>query len=201
MSNTLNIETANFGNNAHYMFLYDPAVYLNFNDGQGDVGLGYLEVEKKWKQTVEYAIFKTGIPKTEVRRDMIDQEFTIEATLKQLQPETIALLSQRTYNSTDATWNRVIMGTDVPTPVTPACILVGQNVNGQELRLYIRKLQITAEDLEIVLGGDDYASVPFKGTAQKDSNPLTTNPTWPYDPSYANEDNIAFWAWPKSVST
>lgn len=200
-TNNLNIETTQFGNNDDFMFLYDPALYVNFHDGEGDLGLGYLEVEKTWRQTQEYAIFKTGIPKTEIRRDIIDQTFEIEAMLKQLQPETIALVSQRRYDNTDQNWNRVIMGSDVPSPVFPSCILIGQNVDGNELRLYIRKLQITSEDLEIILGGDDYASVPFKGTAQKDDAPLTTNPTWPYNPAYANQDNIAFWAWPQTPAS
>lgn len=196
-TNNLNIETTQFGNNDDYMFLYDPALYVDFHDGEGLLGLGYLEVEKTLRQTQEYAVFKTGIPKTEIRRDILDQSFELEAMLKQLQPETIALVAQRRYDNTDQTWNRVIMGSQVPSPVFPSCVLIGQTVNGSELRFYIRRFQITAEDLEVVLGGDDYASVPFKGIAQKDDAPLTTNPDWPYNPAYANQDNIAFWAWPQ----
>lgn len=200
-TNNLNIETGQFGNDDDYMFLYDPALYLNFHDGEGLLGLGYLEVEKTWRQTQEYAVFKTGIPKTEIRRDILEQTFELEAQLKQLQPETIALVSQRRYDNTDMTWNRVIIGDKVPSPIFPSCVLIGQNVSGSELRLYIRRFQLTAEDLEIVLGGDDYASVPFKGSAQKDDTPLTTNPDWPYNAAYANQDNIAFFAWPQTVAS
>jgi hypothetical protein len=198
MANSLNITTANFGADDNYMFLHDPAFYVDFHDGNGLLSLGYLEAEKTWRQTMEYAKFETGIPKSEIRRDVIRQTFEIEGKIKQLQPETIALLTQRKFDSTDEVWNRVIMGTEVPSPLFPSCVLVGKNVNGKELRLYIRRLQITAEDFEVVLGGDDYASVPFKGIAQKDTAPLTTNSTWPYNASEANNDNIAFWAWPKT---
>ena len=194
---SLNIDSTKFGNDSNYFFLHDPAMYLNFHDGEGDVGLGYLSAEKTIRQTQEYAIFKTGIPKSEIRRDIIDQEFVLEGMIKQLQPETLALVMQRRYDDSDSTWRRVIVGTEVPAAIFPSCTLVGKTVDANELRLYIRKLQITAEDLEIILGGDDYASIPFRGTAQKDETPLTTNPTWPYNANYADQDNIAFWAWPK----
>ena len=196
MANNLNITTTNFGNNTNYMFLHDPALYLDFHDSAGLVGLGYLEAEKIWRQKVTYATFKTGIPKTEIARDIIDQEFTIEAKLKQLQPETIALLSQRRFDDSDASWDRVIIGHEAPAAVYPSCILIGKTRNARELRLYIRRLQITAEDFELILGGDNYATVAFKGTAQKDETPLTTNPDWPYNASYAEQDSVAFFAWP-----
>jgi len=198
MANSLNIDTTKFGNDDNYMFLSDPALFVDFHDGNGLVGLGYLEAEKTWKQTAEYAIFKTGIPKTEVRRDLINQEFSIEAMLKQIQPETIALVSQRRYDDTDVDWKRVIIGTDVPAAVFPSCVLIGKTVDDKELRLYIRRLQITSEDMEMVLGGDEHAGVAFKGTAQKDPDPIVTNADWPFNVNYADQDNIAFWAWPKA---
>jgi|GEM_PF-2199748 len=194
----LNIDVANFGDDDNYMFLYDPGVFLDFHDGSGFLGLGYMEAEKTLRMIMEYAMFKTGIPKTEIRRDMLDQEISIEGIVKQLQPETIAFISQRRYDATDPTWRRVHYGTQVPVPVFPSCVLVGQTVDGNEIRFYIRRLQIATEDLEIVLGGDEYASVPFKGLAQKDATPLVTNPTWPHNEAYADQDNIAFFAWPKT---
>lgn len=201
MSNSLNITTPNFGNDSDKFFLHDPALYLNFHDGNGNLGMGYLEAEKTWRQTQEYAIFKTGIPKSEIRRDIIDQEFMIEGMLKQFQKETLALVMQRRVDEDDGDWDRVIIGSELPAALFPSAVLVGKTVDDVELRLFIRRLQITAEDLEIVLGGDEYSSIPFKGTAQKDETPLTTNPDWPYNASYANQDNIAFWAWPKSGSS
>lgn len=201
MANSLNIDTTKFGYNDEYMFLHDPALYLDFHDGTGTHPLGYLDAQKTWRQTMEYAIFKTGIPETEVRRDLISQEFTLEGTLKQLQPETLALVMQRRYDDSDTQWQRVIIGTEVPAAIFPSAILIGKNVNGNELRLYIRRLQIVSEDIEILLGGNEYAGVKFKGIAQKDATPNVTNPTWPYNPAYADQDNIAFWAWPKASTS
>ena len=201
MSNNLNIDVLRFGKDDDFFHLYDPAVYLDFHDGNGELSLGYLEAEKTWRQTVEYASFKTGIPKSEVRRDVIDQTFEIEGMIKQLQPETIALISQRRVDTSDGTWDRVIFGEHVPSPIFPSCILVTQTVDGLEVRLYIRRLQITSEDLEVILGGDDYSSIPFKGTAQVDSEPDVTNPAWPYNAAYSTQDNIAFWAWTKGASS
>lgn len=201
MSNALNITTTNFGNDSEKFFLDSPALYIDLHDGNGLMGLGYLQSELSFKQTVEYAMFKTGIPKTEVRRDVINQEFTLEGVLMQIQPETMALVMQRRFDDDDATYDRVIMGSAVPTPLYPSVVLIGTATNGDELRLYIRRLQITSEDLEIKLGGDDYSSLPFKGTAQVDDDPLTTNPTWAYNTTYGTQDNIAFWAWPKSFSS
>lgn len=201
MSNALNITTTNFGNDSEKFFLDSPALYIDLHDGNGLMGLGYLQSELSFKQTVEYAMFKTGIPKTEVRRDVINQEFTLEGVLMQIQPETMALVMQRRFDDDDATYDRVIMGSTVPTPLYPSVVLIGTATNGDELRLYIRRLQITSEDLEIKLGGDDYSSLPFKGTAQVDDDPTTTNPTWAYNTTYGTQDNIAFWAWPKSFSS
>lgn len=58
MANSLNIDTTKFAFNDEYMFLHDPALYLDFHDGTGTHPLGYLEAEKTWRQTMEYAILK-----------------------------------------------------------------------------------------------------------------------------------------------
>ena len=105
MANNLNIDTSKFGNDDNYFFLHDPVLYLDFHDGNGEKGLGYLDAEKTLRQAQEYAKFQTGIPKQEIRRDIISQELTFEGTLKQLQPETLALIMQRRYSSTDLTGN------------------------------------------------------------------------------------------------
>jgi len=194
MSNSLNINPNNFKFADEYMFLFDPALYIDLHDGTGVHPLGYLEAQKTWRQSMEYAVFKTGIPETEVRRDLISQEFTLEGTLKQIQPETLALIMQRRIDTSNADWVRVIIGTEIPPAIFPSAILIGKNVGGRELRLYIRRLQIVAEDIEILLGGNEYASVKFKGIAQRDPAPLTTNPSWPYNANLATQDNIAFWA-------
>lgn len=200
MSNTLGIDVTNFGNNDTYMFLYDPALYLDIENDGTLRGLGYMEAEKVFEITQEFVIFETGIPRTEVRRDLIRQEFVLSGMLKQVQKETIALLMQRSVDTTDSTWDRVIMGTELPVEVTPAAVLIGENRDGNEVRLYIRKLRIATETLTINFGAEEYLSLDFRGIALKDDTPLTTNPTWPYNPSKANEDNIAFWAFPKFSS-
>jgi len=201
MSNGLNITTTNFGNDSEKFFLYSPALYVDLHDGNGLLGLGYLQSELSFKATVAYASFKTGIPKTEVRRDIIEQTFMLSGVLMQIQPETMALVTQRRFDDSDEEFDRVIMGSVAPSPIYPSVVLIGQMVSGEELRLYIRRLQITQEDLEIKLGGDDYSNLPFSGTAQVDDAPLTTNADWPYNATYGTQDNIAFWAWPKSFSS
>ncbi len=201
MANNLNITTGNLGNDSEKFFLYSPAVYVDLHDGSGSLGLGYLESEISFKGKQTYATFKTGIPKTEVRRDMIEQEFTLEGTVMQVQPETLALIMQRRYDDEDEVYDRVIIGSQLPAMVYPSVILIGQAVSGDEVRLYIRRLMMTVEDLDIKLGGDDYSRIPFKGTAVVDDDPLTTNPTWPYNSTYGTQDNIAFWAFPKSFSS
>jgi len=203
MSNNLNINTSNLGFAAsgNNMMLKQAVVYLDFHDGNGQLALGYIEKEISIKATTQYVSFKTGIPETEVRRDMISQEFTVEAKLKQFQKEVIALALQRYLDESDETYDRVIIGSSVPSPVFPSCVIKCWDVSGVSKDLYIRKLQITAEDVEIMLGGGDYAGIPFKGTALVDSAPLTTNPTWPYNPAMATQDNIAFWQFPKDSSS
>ncbi len=201
MSNTLNINPANFGKSTDKFFLYSPALYLDLHDGGGLNGLGYLESELSFKSKTTWATFKEGIPKSEVARDMIEQEFRLEGIVKQIQAEVLALILQRRYDDTDSTYNRVTIGSVTPVPLYPSVVLIGQTKDGVELRLYIRRLQILAEDLDIKLGGDNYSQLPFSGLAQVDSAPLTTNSTWAYNPSYGTQDNIAFWAWPKSSSS
>ena len=201
MSNNLNIDVENLVNNSKYMFLYDPIMYIDIEPPSTLRVLGYMEKEKSIIFENEYATFETGIPASEVRRDIIRQTLRVEGMLKQFQKETLALVMQRRIDSDDALVDRVIVGTQVPAAIFPSAVLIGQNVDGDELRLYIRRLQITAETLEIAVGADDYSSIPFVGTAQKDETPLVTQPDWEYNATYAKEDNIAFWQFPKTSST
>jgi hypothetical protein len=122
--------------------------------------------------------------------------------IRQIQPEVIALLAQRYCTSTGSEtydgkqWTRVCIGSEVPEPIYVSCVLIGKNVNKKELRLFIRKLMITSEDFEVLLGGDKYGSIKFKGIALKDDDPETHNSEWPYDDSVSDcYDDIAFFAW------
>ena len=191
MSNGLNITTTNFGNDSEKFFLYSPALYVDRHGTDCWAWGIYRRVELKACR----CMFKRD-SQTEVKLNRRSV-----SVLMQIQPETMALVTQRRFDDSDEEFDRVIMGSVAPSPIYPSVVLIGQMVSGEELRLYIRRLQITQEDLEIKLGGDDYSNLPFSGTAQVDDAPLTTNPDWPYNSTYGTQDNIAFWAWPKSFSS
>ena len=179
---TLNITPAAFGKNRSKFLLHDPAIYLMLH-GATDKNfypIGYLEMEKEWMQKLEYAIFKNGIPGQLVRKDVVDQEFTLEGKLKQIQAETIALLSQRYLDSSGAGKKRVVMGSEVPPPVFVAADLVTQTVDGREVRIRIRYGQITAEEFTMALGAKEHAAIPFKIEALVDEDPVGHNPSWDY---------------------
>jgi hypothetical protein len=196
--NNLNIEINNFGNDNDYYFLDDPFMYLKFSP-TGDLKLlGRMQAEKSLKVVQEFAMHKTGIPKTEQVRTLIDQEITLEGTVMQWQPEIVALISQRRFDDSDLTYRRVIFGASVPSIVTPSCVLAGETVSGKTLSIYIRKLRIATEEIDFLMGGDEHSGMAFKGVALVDEAPLTTNPTWPYNSNYATQDNIMFFAWLKS---
>jgi len=203
MSNNLNINTANIGYAAsgNNMMLKQAVLYLDFHDGNGLLPVGYTDSEVTTKMSQQFAEFKTDIPKTLVRRDIIDQDLTVEIRLKQFQKELVALALQRRVDESDTNYDRVIIGTSVPAPVFPSAVLKGRDVSDRSVDLYIRKFQVSTEDWEVVLGGDDYAGYMLSGRAVKDDAPLTTNPTWPYNPALASQDNIAFWAFPKDTSS
>ncbi len=180
--NDLNITAANFGKNDNKQFLHDPAAYVKILGDATDINfhcLGYMEMEKTWSQKLEYAVSKTGIPSQTIRKDVVSQEFTLEGNLKQIQPETVALLAQRKVVEGTG-FKRVVMGTKVPPIIHLAVALVTQTVDGKEVRLCIRNAQVTAEDLSIALGATEYASLPFKIEALRDEDPLGNNPDWEY---------------------
>ena len=181
MENSLNIAPENFGFDREKMYLDDPAVYIKLLGGGDDIfrPLGYMEMEKNWAQALEYAEFKNGIPSQTIRKDVISQSFTLDGNLKQLQPETVALLSNRKIVEGDGC-KRVIMGTKLPSVLFCSIELVTQTLDGKEVRLRIRYAQITAEDFSIAMGGTEHASFPFKIEALKDDDPILHNPDWDY---------------------
>jgi hypothetical protein len=113
----------------------------------------------------------------------------------QWQPEVMALISQRRFDDSDLIYRRVIFGSRVPSVVTPSCVLVGETVSGKTLQIYIRKLRIATEEIDFAMGGDEHSGMAFKGVAMVDDTPLVTNPSWPYNASYATQDNVMFFAW------
>jgi len=179
---SLNITPSNFGKNKSKFLMHDPALYLKIH-GLTDTNfypIGYLEMEKEWAQKLEYAVFKTGVPGQLVRKDVVDQEFSLEGKLKQIQPETIALLSQRYLDSSGTGKKRVVMGSDIPPALFVAADLVTQTVDGKEVRLRVRYGQITAEEFALALGAKEHASIPFKIEALIDEDPFGNNPDWDY---------------------
>jgi hypothetical protein len=182
MANDLNITPANFTLNRNKMFLHDPAVYIKFLDDTVDTSfhaLGYMEMEKTWAQKLEYAVFKAGIPGQTIRKDAVNQEFTLDGQLKQISPDTLALLSNRMIQSHTG-YKRVVIGSKIPATMFVSIELVTQTVDGKEVRLRIRYAQITSEDFSLALGGNEHAKIPFKIEALKDDDPLLHNPTWDY---------------------
>jgi len=191
MGNNLNITPANFGLDDDKAFLHDPAVYIKVLDDDADDdfhALGYLKLDKNWSQNMEYAELTANIPEETIRKDAVKQTFMLEGALKQIQPETIALLSQRYIDDSGSGYTRVIMGSKLPSPVFVSVELITQTVDGKALKLRIRKGQITAEDFQMILGAKEHAEVPFKIQALKDTDPYGNNPDWDY---YGNKSITA----------
>ncbi len=183
MANDLNITPANFGEDSGKLFLHDPVVYLKFIDDTTDNNwhaLGILKVEKAWSQKVEYATLQTGIPRQTIRKDVVSQEFSLEGAVRQLQPETVALLSQRKVIEETGS-KRVAMGSGAPPAVFCAVELLTKTVDGKVVKLRIRRAQITAEDFSVEMGGSEHAEIPFKLEALKDPDPSDNNSEWDYD--------------------
>ncbi len=204
MANDLGITPANFGEDSDKLFLHDPVVYIKILEDTTDTNwhaLGILKVEKTWAQKLEYATLQTGIPRQTIRKDVVSQEFSLEGAIRQFQPDTVALLSQRKIiDETSST--RVAMGSGAPPPLFCAVELLTKTVDGKVVKLRIRRAQITAEDFQIEMGGSEHAEIPFKLEALKDSDPSDNNSEWDYDgwetitgdttSSDATIDSIAF---------
>lgn len=180
MSNEYNITPVNFAKNDDFLFLDDPEMHIKV---LGDVAwpdfkpFGYAELEKSFNTEKDYAEFKTGIPETLVAKKVISVKRTFECKLKQLQPETLALLQEGVIETgTGETY--VHIGSESPTQIQLAIILKGKTLNGKNLELRIRKLIPTVESVKIALGSKEFASMDFKGDVVVDEDPLLNNFTW-----------------------
>lgn len=180
MANELNILPVNFGNNDDYLFLDDPIIYIKVLDDANWTTfkpLGYAELDKSFSQEKEYAEFKTGIPETLVAKKVIGVKRFFKCKIKQLQPETIALLSEGVIDDR-TTETYVHIGSEAPTQIQLAIILKGKTENGKQLELRIRKAIPTSESVEIALGSKEYASMEFKAEVVVDAEPLVSNFDW-----------------------
>lgn len=180
MSNSYGILPAAFDNNANKMFLDDPVILIKI---LGDPSwttfkaLGYAEVEKTFDISNSYAEFKSGIPQRTVVKNVIESKTSFECKIKQLQPETIALLSQAIVED-KSTEKRVWLGSQLPAQIYMSIILQGNTLDGKQVELRIRKASVSTESLKIALGGKEYVSLDFKCDVLVDDDPLGNNFTW-----------------------
>lgn len=100
-------------------------------------------------------------------------------TLKQIQPETIALLQDGIIEE-GSTEDYVFLGQRLPDNVNISLILKGKNAQpgGKDIELRIRKAIMSNESVELALGAKEYGSMEFKVECVADLDPYTTNPTW-----------------------
>lgn len=180
MSNELNVLPVNFANNDDYLFLDDPEVWIKVLD---DVNwtefkpFGYAELEKSFNEENGYAEFKTGIPESLIAKKRISTKRTFECKLKQIQPETLAIL-QTAVIETGTTEDYVHVGSEAPTQIKLAIILKGKNNVGKAVELRIRKALPSTESIKIALGSKEFASLDFKAEIVVDDDPLVSNFSW-----------------------
>lgn len=180
MSNELNVVPANFANNDDYLFLDDPELWIKVLDDSAWTEFkpfGYAELEKSFSEENGYAEFRTGIPETLIAKKRISTKRTFECKLKQLQPETLAIL-QTAIIETGSTEDYVHIGSEAPVQVKLALILKGKNNVGKNVELRIRKALPSTETIKIALGSKEYASLDFKCEIVVDDDPLVSNFLW-----------------------
>jgi len=180
MSNELNVAPANFSKNDDNLFLDDPEVWIKVLDDPAWTDFkpfGYAELEKSFSEENGYAEFRTGIPELLIAKKRISTKRTFECKLKQLQPETLAILQTAVIESgTDETY--VHIGSEAPTQIKLAMILKGKNNAGKAVELRLRKVLPSTETIKVALGSKEYAALDFKGEVVVDDDPLASNFSW-----------------------
>lgn len=180
MSNELNIFPVNFTKTDETLFIDDPILSIKvINDPNWTEfkTFGYAELEKSFSEENTYAEFSTGIPEMLVAKKKISTKRSFSCQLKQLQPETLAILQNARIESGDLS-NYVHIGSDSPTPVQLSIILSGKNYAGKSVELRLRKVLPTTDTLELALGSAEFASMAFNGEVVVDDDPLKTNFDW-----------------------
>jgi hypothetical protein len=183
MSNSLNITASNFNFDSSKRFLGDVTVSIAIIDDQtkaaGDFhSIGYCDPEKTFSSKRDYAEFVAGMPETVIAKDVTKITNTFKAKLKQFQAETFALVCGA-YLDTTGTDKRVVFGTEIPAPLNCSMILSGKTKDGKAMELYIRKLQIAPETIDLAIGSKEYGTLNFEAAIVPDENPLVTNWSWP----------------------
>jgi len=180
MSNELKVLPANFANNDDFLFLDDPEVWIKVLDDTNWTEFkpfGYTALEKSFTEENGYAEFRTGIPETLIAKKKISVKRTIELKIKQLQPETLAILQNAVIESGTGE-NYLHIGSESPTSLQLAMIIKGKNNVGKKVELYIRKILPSTESIKIALGSKEFAEFDFKGEVVVDDDPLANNFTW-----------------------
>jgi len=198
MSNTYGITWSAFGLDDNKAFVDDPELWIK-EWGTLDATLkqfGYVNYQKSFKSKSDYAILEAGIPKTEIRRDAVKQENTLEGSIYQLQPEVMAILAQRLYDdtpfeypATSGKWyTRLMFGSELPAIQYYSAILKGKTVDKKAVYLMLRKCMFAAEDYELQLGSDKHAEIKFKIFCMIDSLPYFHNSEWPLVSKYSKSN-------------
>jgi len=192
MSNHLNIDFDNFGNDKTYEFIDDPIVYVREAGDTGDpIAIGYTKIGKQFKISREYAETYTGIPQNLVRKDMVKQKIEFETEVYQFEPDLLALALNATIDTSTGSVTRVVLGSDTPAVLDINVAIIGQDVSGRYVGVYIRCLNIATEDFTLALGGTEHGSFVIKGVCMIDDDPETNSYGWEYDEDIDNDD-IAF---------
>jgi hypothetical protein len=206
MANSLGITASSFGNAAGKRFLGDVAVEIALHDattGQSGTfyNIGYCDPEKTFSSKRDYIELNTGVPESLVAKDCIKITNSIKTKIKQFQTETFALCMGAEVDSA-GTNARVVLGTDLPTALECSIILSGETKDGKDLKLYIRRAQITPETVEIALGSvKEYGTLNFEAAILADEHPLETNWGWPVISEKDSADDAASMAGASPVIT
>lgn len=178
--NEYGIKPANFENSPAKFFLDDPVVYikiLNDSNWTSFKTLGYAELGKSFSTEKEYAEFRAGIPERLIAKDVVGVKQFFSCQLKQLQPETLAMLQEAVIEEGTGE-DRVFLGSKQGSPLDVALIIKGKTRDRKNIELRIRKAQPTTESIELALGAKEYASIEFKVEVIVDETPFVTHPTW-----------------------
>jgi len=168
-------------------FLQSLDVYRGVIDPSTDVFasgvlLAYTMPDFNLKFNKTYAEFKDGIPKTSVRKDLIEQVQEMEFKVMEWDSGLIDLLTEGKAG-TIGTSGAVYYGSE---PEAVSTIygweFRGKTVDGKVASFFIRKGRITTEDLSLAIGGGDYSPIPVKLTAEVDENVTDA------------AKNLSFWA-------
>jgi len=116
-----------------------------------------------------YAEFKTGIPKSTVRRDITEQTLEISFQAKEWDDDLIQLLTDGKDGTVDSS-GATFYGSEPEAATIYGWEFRGKRVDDKVVSFVIRKGRITTEDISINIGSGEYSNIPVKITAEVDEN-------------------------------